>query len=65
MVRSFVVVVFFFYSYQQYCTSYRFIVHVQMCSKQKHKADHARAQEGTRATGNIRALIHGHLKAAH
>ena len=65
MVRSFVVVVFFFYSYLQYCTSYRFIVHVQMCSKQKHKADHARAQEGTRTTGNMRSLIHGHLKAAH
>jgi len=26
--------------YLQYCSMYRFVVHVQMCSKQIHKADH-------------------------
>ena len=44
--------------YLQYCSMYRFVVHVQMCSKQIHKADHGhkkghapRAQEGRSPTG--------------
>jgi len=55
-----VVVVFYVPTELQYSTVLSY-----MCSEQEHKAEQPRAQEGTRTTGTVRELIHGHLKAAH
>jgi hypothetical protein len=60
-VRSFVVVVVFYVpTYLQYST----VQFCCTCAVNKTPGG-PRAQEGTRTTGNTRALTHGHLKAVH
>jgi len=59
--RPWFVVVVVFYVSTRLVLQYKSIVHVQLTETQ----GGPRAREGTRTTGNIRALIHGHLKAAH
>ena len=55
----FVVVVFYVL---QYCSTD--LLYMCGCAVNKTPGG-PRAQEGTRTTGNTRALTHGHLKAAH
>ena len=59
----FVVVVVFLYLYST-VLSCSFVVHMCRCAVNKTPGG-PRAQEGTRTTGNTRALTHGHLKAVH
>jgi len=53
-----------FFMYLHYCSTDWFVVYMCRCAVNK-TPGRPRAQEGTRTTGTTRALIHGHLKAAH